>query len=222
MKFDARYTEYQSNRSLLRKLVRRIYLRSASAQLQGPTLDFGCGIGELLRRLPRGSRGLEYNRATVDFCRKAGLAVDAYDGFADDWTLTALPGGARFQSMVISHVLEHLEHPAEVLRKLMLAARSRGVERILVIVPGKAGFRIDHTHRTFVDMALISSPSVAADTGFVLNRMRYFPGNFRKLGDWFPHHELQVLYRAPPGEGLNESLAKEGLQNLSRQTSALR
>jgi SAM-dependent methyltransferase len=198
MKFDARYTEYLSNRSLLRKLVRRIYLRSAAAQLQGPTLDFGCGIGELLRRLPAGSRGLEYNKATVDFCRAAGLAVDAYDGFRDDWAMGALPVGARFQSMVISHVLEHLEHPVEVLRRLMLAARSRGVERVLVIVPGQAGFRIDDTHRTFVDMALLSASSVAADTGFLLRRARYFPGNFRKLGDWFPHHELQVLYQVHP------------------------
>lgn len=198
MKFDARYTEYQSSRSLLRKLVRRIYLRSAAAQLQGPTLDFGCGIGELLRRLPAGSRGLEYNEATVDFCRAAGLAVDAYDGFRDDWALSALPVGARFQSMVISHVLEHLEHPVEVLRKLMLAAKNRGVERVLLIVPGQAGFRIDDTHRTFVDLALLSSPSVAADTGFFLNRARYFPGNFRRLGDWFPHHELQMLYRVRP------------------------
>lgn len=197
-KFDARYTEYQSNRSLLRKLVRRIYLRSAAAQLQGPTLDFGCGIGELLRRLPAGSRGLEYNEATVDFCRAAGLAVDAYDGFRDDWALGALPAEVRFQSMVISHVLEHLENPVEVLRKLMLAARSRGVERVLVIVPGQAGFRIDATHRTFVDMALLSASSVAADTGFLLHCARYFPGDFRKLGDWFPHHELQVLYRIRP------------------------
>lgn len=195
MKFDGQYTDYQRNRSLLRKLVRRIYLRSAAAQLHGPTLDFGCGIGELLRRLPAGSRGLEYNEATVDFCRSAGLAVDAYDGFRDDWALGALPVGSRFQSMVISHVLEHLEHPVDVLRKLMLAARTRGVERVLLIVPGKAGFRIDDTHRTFVDMALLSSPSIAAGTGFLLARARYFPGNLRKLGDWFPHHELQVLYR---------------------------
>lgn len=198
MKFDERYTDYQRNRNQLRKLVRLIYLRSAAAQLEGPTLDFGCGIGELLRKLPAGSRGLEYNQATVDFCRGAGLAVDAYDGFRDDWALGALPVGSRFQSMVISHVLEHLEHPVDVLRKLMLAARTRGVERVLLIVPGQAGFRIDDTHRTFVDMALLSSPSVVAGTGFLLNRARYFPGNFRRLGDWFPHHELQVLYRSQP------------------------
>jgi hypothetical protein len=23
---------------------------------------------------------------------------------------------------------------------------------------------------------------------------RYFPGNLRALGNWFPHHELQVVF----------------------------
>ena len=43
--FDAGYTEYQSQRSWLRKAVRRAYLKSALRLLRGPTLDFGCGIG---------------------------------------------------------------------------------------------------------------------------------------------------------------------------------
>lgn len=196
MGFDAGYTEYQRNRSGLRKLVRQLYLRSAASQLRGPTLDFGCGIGELLRRLPAGSRGLEYNKATVELCRAEGLAVDFYDGFQDDWTLGALPSDARFQSMVVSHVLEHLEQPGDVLRKLMLAARQRSVECVLVIVPGRAGFRIDDTHRRFVDLPLLDDPAVVNGTGFRLESARYFPGNLRRLGDWFPHHELQVLYRS--------------------------
>ena len=81
--FDQRYTDYQSERSALRKQVRRIYLRSAASQLHGPVLDFGCGVGELLEKLPAGSLGLEYNLATVAHCRGKGLEVEAYDGFAE-------------------------------------------------------------------------------------------------------------------------------------------
>ncbi|MGO1071152.1 class I SAM-dependent methyltransferase [Lysobacter sp. CA199] len=193
--FDASYTAYQTDRSALRRIVRRAYLRSAAAQLHGPTLDFGCGVGELLERLPAGSKGLEYNLATVAHCRARGLDVEAYDGYADDWKLTALHG-ARFESMVISHVLEHLDEPAAILRRLLTAARGLGIGRVLAIVPGQAGYRIDATHRTFVDRAMLSTDEVVAGTGFKLARSRYFPGDLRGIGDWFAHHELQALFLA--------------------------
>lgn len=194
MAFDAGYTEYQRNRSALRKWVRGAYLRSAQAQLHGRTLDFGCGVGELLSRLPAGSRGLEYNPATVDYCRSLGLAVDAYDGFADDWSLSLFGTHQQFDSMLISHVLEHLQQPADILHKLLNAARRLGVQDLLVIVPGQAGYRIDDTHQTFVDRAMLVAPQVREGTGFELATARYFPGNVRAWGDWFPHHELQVRY----------------------------
>lgn len=196
MEFDAAYTDYQTRRSWLRKWVRRAYLRSAQRQLPGPTLDFGCGVGELLARLPAGSRGLEYNPATVDWCRRQGLPVDAYDGFADDWSLSALGAtGARFESMVISHVLEHLEAPAQVLHKLLLAASRLGIGNVLVIVPGRAGYRIDDTHRTFVERAMLDDEAITRGTGFAQTHRRYFPGDLRAIGDVFPHHELQVRFQ---------------------------
>ncbi len=192
--FDSDYTHYQSDRSAIRKWVRRAYLRSAARQLSGPTLDFGCGIGELLEKLSPGSKGLEYNPATVEWCRRKGMDVEVYDGFADDWRLSVLASGRSFESMIVSHVLEHLDEPAAILKRLMLASERLGVRRFLAIVPGKAGFRIDATHRTFVDVALLSDPDIVAGTGFVLHEAGYFPGNLRVIGDWFPHHELQALY----------------------------
>lgn len=194
MEFDADYTRYQTERSALRKWVRRLYLRSAARQLRGPTLDFGCGVGELLQRLPDGSQGLEYNPATVAYCRSVGLPVQAYDGFADDWRLRVLPENARFESMVISHVLEHLDEPMVILNKLLHAARQHAVRRVLVIVPGRAGYRIDSTHRTFVDRSMLARREVVEGSGFTLQSARYFPGNLRRIGDVFPHHELQVMF----------------------------
>lgn len=192
--FNADYTEYQLQRSWLRRQVRRVYLASAQRKLQGATLDFGCGVGELLARLPAGSMGVEYNPATVAFCRTQGLYVVSYDGFADDWSLSTLPVDRQFTSMVISHVLEHLDRPVEVLPRLLAAAAVRGVERVLVIVPGRAGYRIDATHATFVDLPMLARPEILKDTDFEMTSAGYFPGNWRRLGDWFPHHELQVLY----------------------------
>lgn len=192
--FDERYTAYQTDRGLLRKLVRRAYLASARAKLRGRVLDFGCGIGELLATLPDGSMGLEYNQATVALCRKKGLEVEAYDGTADDWRMTVVPETRAFDSMIISHVLEHLDEPAQVLHKLLGSAARLGIRRMLVIVPGRAGFRIDATHLTFVDRGLLSAPAITDGTGFRLTGSVYFPGNVRRIGDWFPHHELQVVF----------------------------
>jgi SAM-dependent methyltransferase len=192
--FDQHYTDYQTNRSALRKWVRRAYLRSAARQVQGRTLDFGCGVGELLEKLPAGSKGLEYNLATVAYCKQLGLDVEAYDGFIDDWSLSVLPPGERFESMVISHVLEHLDAPVQVLNRLLKAGQRLGIRRVLVIVPGQAGFKIDATHVTFVDRNMLCGAEVLADTGFVVDAAHYFPGNISGIGDWFPHHELQVVY----------------------------
>ena len=192
--FNEDYTQYQTQRSGLRKLVRKAYLGSARGQLQGAVLDFGCGVGELLATLPAGSMGLEYNEATVAHCRGKGLDVAWYDGIRDDWSLSAVPRDRRFDSMIVSHVLEHLEAPATILRKLLLAAEGLGIRRVLVIVPGRAGFRIDATHVTFIDRAFLQDPAIVEGTAWKVATARHFPLDIRAIGDWFPHHELQVVF----------------------------
>ena len=64
--YGSEYTEYQSNRSRIRKLARTPWLRAAEAYVEGPAVDLGCGVGELLARLPAGSMGLEINRSTIE------------------------------------------------------------------------------------------------------------------------------------------------------------
>ena len=53
---------YQLDRSPLRKLLRRPYLRAAAGFVEGAAVDLGCGVGELLSRLPAGSMGLGSTR----------------------------------------------------------------------------------------------------------------------------------------------------------------
>lgn len=190
--FDSSYTQYQLDRSWLRKQVRRLYLRRAASLLTGPTLDFGCGVGELLQLLPAGSRGLEYNEATVAYCRDKGLPVDHYDGFKDDWGLSVLEDGVVLRSMVISHVLEHLDDPMEKFRKLLAASSRLGIERVLVIVPGMAGFRFDDTHITFVDHEMLAG--ALEGTGFRIGYSSNFPVDIQWIGDWFAYHELQMVF----------------------------
>lgn len=187
--FGDEYTRYQSERSAFRKFVRKLYLRRAARQLPGRTLDFGCGVGELLAWLPDGSRGLEYNQATVDHCRTQGLDVQFYDGTKDDWSLSLLEPADGFRSMVISHVLEHLDTPAEILGRLLDAATRLGILHVLVIVPGRAGFRIDPTHRVLVDEAMIRG---SISRPWMVERAFRFPFDWERVGDLFVYNELHV------------------------------
>lgn len=195
MEYGSDYTDYQRGRGRLRSLIRGAYLRSAAALVSGPTLDLGCGVGDLLKILPPGSRGLEYNKASVKYCGEIGLPVDWYDGFADDWRFSSME--CRFESMVISHVLEHLHAPGEMLGKVLRSVRSLGISKVLVIVPGQAGFRSDPTHLTFVDFELIAGAIAGSASGFSIRRARYFPFGPASVGHWLVHHELQILCELP-------------------------
>jgi SAM-dependent methyltransferase len=193
--YGSEYTEYQSNRSRIRKLARTPWLRAAEAYVEGPAVDLGCGVGELLARLPAGSMGLEINRSTIGLCVAHGLDVSFYDGTDDDWSLGPVTGRATtFDTLILSHVLEHLDDPDVVLRKLLGAAGQAGIRQTLVIVPGRAGYRSDSTHRTFVDRPVLEDPAIVDGTSFRLSSTRYFPGNFRGIGDHVKYHELQASY----------------------------
>lgn len=185
------YTEYQLKRSPLRRWVRRHYLSSAAGKVLNTTLDFGCGVGELLALLPEGSVGVEYNPVSVAHCQRLGLDVHWYDGFADDFSLTTLPLPDNIETLLLSHVLEHFEDPVHLLHRLV-AALSPRLQRIVLIVPGRAGFRIDPTHRRFVDLDMVTS-TVRDMPGWHIVSSRYFPLNSRHVGQLFPYNELQVV-----------------------------
>jgi 2-polyprenyl-3-methyl-5-hydroxy-6-metoxy-1,4-benzoquinol methylase len=194
--YGENYTHYQLDRGRFRRFVRQLYLDSAARKVSGATVDFGCGIGALLQRLPAGSIGLEINPVSVEHCIAQGLHVEVYDADTDNWSLGILRREQGFKSLVASHVLEHLDEPMDKLSKLLKAANRLGIERVLVIVPGRRGYATDDTHRTFIDLEMLSQRAVVAGTGFELAASQYFPGNLRVMGDWFPHHELQATFRA--------------------------
>jgi SAM-dependent methyltransferase len=193
--FDQSYAAEQLRRSRhpLRRLIKKFYLDRVLREVRGPTIDFGCGAGQLLARLPPGSVGLEINPHLVRALQDEGVNARLYDAMSDDFSLSSLEPNF-YQSLVISHVLEHFPDSASVMRKIWRACARLGVRTIVAVVPGAKGYASDHTHRTFVTEAYIAEHDLTQCEGFALRKAEYFPINFAAIGDYYVFHELKLVY----------------------------
>ncbi len=193
--FDLHYAQEQLRRSRnpLRRFVKAFYLRHILRDVRGPTIDFGCGAGQLLKRLPKGSIGLEVNPHLIESLRCTGLQVHQARAEIQDFNLPDCLVGAH-KTLIIAHVLEHLPDPASALLTLLAACHRLGIERVIVVVPGIKGFAADRTHKTFVDSSYLETRIPQISSGFTRNRPSYFPGPWASLGRMFTFHEMKVVF----------------------------
>lgn len=193
--YDEAYAAEQLRRSRhpLRRIVKRFYLDSMLSEVKGPTIDFGCGAGQLLRCLPPGSVGLEVNPALVSALQKEGLNVIACRPDDALLELSMLEAG-RYQTLVLSHVLEHFEDSAAALRQLFASCVRLGVERVIVVVPTEKGFALEASHKTFVTIDYLKSNGLWDGGDFAARKAVYFPLDQQWLGKHFVFHELKVVY----------------------------
>jgi hypothetical protein len=194
--FGEAYAAEQIRRrsSLSRRAVKYFYLRNLLRTLTRPTIDLGCGAGQLLERLPKGSLGLETNPHLVEYLSSLGLEARLYDLLADDGALSIVEPG-RYAHLVCAHVIEHFVDPASMLRKLAAAGERLGLETMTFVVPGERGYRSDSTHKTFVTAAYIDEHNLRAIGPFELAPARYFPVNSASIGRWFVYHECILTWR---------------------------
>jgi SAM-dependent methyltransferase len=186
----------------LRRRVRGFYLRRLvrlacpPGTAPGPCIDYGCGAGALLALLPPGSLGLELNPHLIQALRQEGLQVLPVHGQAEDFDLLAVPTDRAYTALVISHVLEHLGDPAAALQRLLAAAHRLGLQRLVIVVPGAAGFASDATHRCFIDGDHVAQHFPTHAHGFVRRPPAWFPGPWAWIGRWFVYHEMSVVYES--------------------------
>ena len=193
--FDQRYADEQLARSQssIRRTIKEAYLRSALREISGSTVDFGCGAGQLLERLPTGSMGLEVNPALISILKKKGLNAAFYDALGDNFGLGPVVPG-RFQTFLASHVLEHFDDAAGALRKLADTCERKGISRIVCIVPGWKGFLSDATHRTFVSPSYVREQKLQKMGSFTLATTRFFPINAEGFGRFFIYNECVFVW----------------------------
>jgi len=192
--YNKSYQEYQlKKRSWLRELVRNFYLKHIVKYIKGATIDFGCGVGELLSLLPPGSVGYDVNKAAVDYCKSRGLDVRYYNPETDDYRLEDCETG-KYYTFIMSHVLEHIDNAADILKKLLYSCNRLGVKRIIVNVPGKKGFKFDKTHKTFLDYSNLLKSELIEYNQFKITKKKYFPVNSKFVGLFFTHNQMMVIY----------------------------
>jgi SAM-dependent methyltransferase len=193
--FDNDYTLYQLHkRTWLRKIARHWYLSRIGRHATGPAIDFGCGIGTLLAMLPQGSIGLEINETTVDYCKDNGLDVQHYDPSKDKYQFAFITPNS-FGTFIMSNVLEHIADAETVFSTILESCSRLGIDKVILVVPGRRGFEFDSTHRTFIDHGWLSSRHLLETTSYHAVKEYYFPINCKWIGNIYTYHELHVIFQ---------------------------
>ncbi len=165
----------------------RLHLRRLDL---GFVLDVGCGLGRNLTNLEGTGVGVDPNADAVAICRERGLTAFTPDQLAGSEYAT--PG--RFDTLLISHVLEHLTPDAArgLIETYLPYIRPGG--RAVFITPQEAGYRSDPTHIEFVDLARLDA--LATFTGLTPVRAYSFPFP-RPAGQVFKYNEFVLIARKP-------------------------
>jgi 2-polyprenyl-3-methyl-5-hydroxy-6-metoxy-1,4-benzoquinol methylase len=187
------YFNYLHNRSSFRRKVRTLYLNDIKKYCIGRTIDFGCGVGELLKTLPEGSIGFEVNKVVVGFCKKNGLNVDLYVPEEDNYDLKMI-GPGKYETFTMNHVLEHLESSSNVINKIFESCNRLGIKRIVFTVPGHKGYKTDATHQTFINMDYLTNTGITGNKYYKLKVNKYFPVNSESFSKFFTHNELRLVF----------------------------
>jgi 2-polyprenyl-3-methyl-5-hydroxy-6-metoxy-1,4-benzoquinol methylase len=157
----------------------------------GYTLDIGCGIGRNLTHLEGNGIGVDHNADCVATARERGL--NAYS--PEDFLASGDSKIAGFDSLLIAHVVEHLDVSTTDDLVTTYAPYVREGGRIIVITPQEAGYRSDPTHVRFMDHAAVEL--LLSKHGWRIANKQSFPFP-RVIGRVFPYNEFVVVGERNP------------------------
>lgn len=192
--YGEEYAQYLAQKTFFQKFIRRnFFINNILKHIKGATIDFGCGVGDILRFLPVNSIGLEINDVVIDICKKNGLNVTKYDAIADNFNFTGIEIG-KYKTFLASHVFEHFSNSHELFKGLFVGCKKIGIENIVIVVPGHKGYIEDETHLTFITKDYIKQ-YLGNDKDYELIHMYYYPLNSYIFSKLVRHNELTVVFQ---------------------------
>ena len=189
--YTARLRELEGRGWKQRLDVQRPYRWNLRRLHPARVLDVGCGIGRNLAHLDGNGVGVDHNAASVATARERGLT--AYT--AEEFTACADAVLGGFDSLLVAHVLEHLDLDTQrdLLATYLPYVREGG--RVILITPQEAGFRTDATHVRFVDAA-VCDVALREHGWHVVSKQSFpFP---RPVGRVFAYNEFVVVGERDP------------------------
>lgn len=152
----------------------------------GRTLDVGCGLGRNLAALQPDSVGVDHNLSSVQEARRRGHRAMT----VDEWQDSPLRVRGAFDSLLLAHVIEHMDEEAgrQLLAEYLPYVRPGG--KVLFICPQERGYRTDESHVRFVDFDGLETLAREVDLTPVRRWSFPFP---RPTGRWFAYNEFCVL-----------------------------
>lgn len=169
--------------------VQRPYRWNLRRQELGRTLDVGCGIGRNLTTLSRDSVGVDHNKESVAEARRRGFtALDT-----DQWAESDLRVPGSFDSLLLAHVIEHMDEPTAVALMEEYLPYLKPGGKVFFICPQERGYASDETHVRFVDLDGLADLSRKVGLEPVSRFSFPFP---RAAGKVFLYNEFCLLARA--------------------------
>lgn len=154
----------------------------------GFVLDIGCGIGRNLNHLNGHGIGIDHNSASVEVARSRGLQAFT----PEEFELTSFSTADRFDSILLSHVAEHMSE-REVVRllgKYVPTLKPGG--RVIIITPQEYGYGSDPTHAQFMDFETLRN--IVIGSGLIPVEQYSFPLP-RSFGRLFKYNEFVFVSR---------------------------
>ncbi len=149
----------------------------------GFVLEIGCGIGRNLLHLGGNGVGVDHNPHSIQVCRVRGLNALT----SDEFPYSEFAGDARFDSLLLSHVAEHMSRPevTALLSQYLPYLKPDG--KIILITPQEAGYKSDASHVEFMDHGKLDE--ILASIGYTVSKAYSFPFP-RPIGGLFLYNEF--------------------------------
>jgi SAM-dependent methyltransferase len=176
--------------------VQRPYRNHLRALRPGRFLEIGCGIGRNLQNARDFAEGvgIDHNPTSVELARARGLVALT----PEDFLASPLAALASFDSLLLSHLIEHLtpDEALALLSRWLPFLRQDG--QVIVVTPQERGFGSDPTHVHFFDLPACAE--LLRRAGVSVERQHSFPFP-RWAGRWFTYNEFVTVGRVVPTTG---------------------